>query len=486
MLRTILLAGGLSVASMMMAGAQNCCADDTVVREIQFPLTAADTNPVFCYFNDEWLALPDYDVVHTDSIQKMEVKNDEYGNRALFFTVSPEYLAQLKSDIRKKGLINLDPRCEFPGGNGKFKEWLDENKRVPEGYKGSEKVVVEVYIEPDGSVTQPKIVRASKNEAANAEALRLVNALPKFRVQYSTPKKSRLCYLIPITFKEPGAVFIRGDQKQGQTSFKLTKEHGHYYTTATINGHENTPVFIETGFPGMTMSVEMYDSILASLPLEEVRNDDRDWLRGDRGKHRIVKRLKGKVPVGDLTFEGLVLVVEPYNDKVTLPANLLKNESDTAACLIRFDFKKNTLDYIRREDVDLEKMHTYTLVKYDPVPVFTSTLELSDTMGHHLEMSGDFAFDLGCGTSVFFFRKTMMPVLKENKFTIQEASDKQGNIVGQGLYAGYCRIGDKSKTGFSIGITNRISRYDELGCVGPSFFGKNAVILDRENGVIYY
>lgn len=409
MLKTILLAGSLSVASMMMAGAQNCCVDDTVVREIQFPLTTEDTNPVFYYFNDEWVALPDCDVVQTDSIQKMEVKNDEYGNRAVFFTVSPEYLAQLKSDIRKKGLINLDPRCEFPGGNGKFKEWLDENKRVPEG-----------------------------------------------------------------------------NQKQGQTSFKLTKEHGHYYTTATINGHENTPVFIETGYPGMTMSVEMYDRILASLPLEEVQNDDRDWLRGDRGQHRIVKRLKGKVPVGDLTFEGLVLVVEPYNDKVTLPANLLKNEADTAACLIRFDFKKNTLDYIRREDVDLKKMHTYTLVKYDPVPVFTSTLELSDTMGHHLEMSGDFAFDLGSGTSVFFFRRMMMPVLKENKFTIQEASDKQGNVVGQGLYAGYCRIGDKSKTGFSIGITNRISRYDELGCVGPSFFGKNVVILDRENGVIYY
>ncbi len=35
--------------------------------------------------------------------------------------------------------INFDPQCEFPGGNGKLKEWLDENIRIPEGYKGNEK-----------------------------------------------------------------------------------------------------------------------------------------------------------------------------------------------------------------------------------------------------------------------------------------------------------------------------------------------------------
>ena len=27
--------------------------------------------------------------------------------------------------------INFDPQCEFPGGNGKLKEWLDENIRIP-------------------------------------------------------------------------------------------------------------------------------------------------------------------------------------------------------------------------------------------------------------------------------------------------------------------------------------------------------------------
>lgn len=80
----------------------------------------------------------------------------------------------------------------------------------------------------------------------------------------------------------------------------------------------------------------------------------------------------------------------------------------------------------------------------------------------------------------------MLPALKENNFKIQTSRDKSGSIIGQGIFAGYCRIGGKSKTGFSIGITNKIEDTDELGCVGPSFFRNGTVILDLNNNLIYY
>lgn len=57
-------------------------------------------------------------------------------------------------------------------------------------------------------------MRPSKNEAANEEALRLANALPKFRVKYFTPRKGNLNYSIPITFREPGAMYIRRGEKK--------------------------------------------------------------------------------------------------------------------------------------------------------------------------------------------------------------------------------------------------------------------------------
>ena len=83
------------------AFAQNCCVNDSIVREIQFPLTEQDTKTVFYYFNNEWIAEATPDMVETDSISKMEVKDDEYGNRAVFITVSPERLARLKSEVRE-------------------------------------------------------------------------------------------------------------------------------------------------------------------------------------------------------------------------------------------------------------------------------------------------------------------------------------------------------------------------------------------------
>ena len=271
-----------------------------------------------------------------------------------------------------------------------------------------------------------------------------------------------------------------------QSSFKLVKKNGHYYTDATVNGNDNTPIFVETGFSGMVVSMAWYNKILSTLPLEEIRLRKEEHLHTDRSTRRIVKLFKGKVPVGDLTYEGRVFVVDTNEDHVIVPVNLLKNEADTAASLIRFDFKKNVLDYVRHEDVSLDNMHKYVLVENDPMPIFVATMELSDASGHQLTKSGKFNFDLGNGSSVFFFRKSMFPALKENKFKVQASRDKSGNIIGQGIFAGYCKIGDKTNTGFSIGITNKIENTDELGCVGPSFFKNGIVILDPANNLIHY
>jgi len=211
MKKTILIS--LIIVQSCIAFAQNYCVNDTIIHEIQFPLTLQDTKSEFFYFNNEWIPGAHPGLVSADSIQKAEVKNDEYGNRSLFLTVSPETLAQIKTEARKIW-VDLDTRCEFPGGNGKLKEWIVENIRIPEGFKGSERVLVRFTVHPDGSISNPTIMQPrSKNEAINQEALRLVNALPKFRVKYYIPHlKKSFQYYIPITFKEPGVIFIRGNE----------------------------------------------------------------------------------------------------------------------------------------------------------------------------------------------------------------------------------------------------------------------------------
>ncbi len=205
----------LIIGQACIAFAQNNCENDTIALEIQFPLTERDCETVFYYFNNEWIPGAGLDMVPRDSIQAAEIKNDEYGNRAVFFTVSSETQDRIKAEARNTWPY-LEPRCEFTGGNGKLKEWLDENIRIPEGFKGSERVFVKFTVHPDGSISDATIYRRrSQNEAVNQEALRLVNAMPKFRVKYYTPQKKNLHLTLPITFKEPGTIFIRG----GESSF---------------------------------------------------------------------------------------------------------------------------------------------------------------------------------------------------------------------------------------------------------------------------
>lgn len=74
----------LIIVQSCIAFAQNSCVNDTIVRELQFPLTEQDTRTVFYYFNNEWIAEARPEMVETDSISKIEVKEDEYGNRAVF------------------------------------------------------------------------------------------------------------------------------------------------------------------------------------------------------------------------------------------------------------------------------------------------------------------------------------------------------------------------------------------------------------------
>lgn len=205
-----LFLSALIIGQSCIAFAQNYCENDTIAREIQFPLTERDCETVFYYFNNEWIPGAGLDMVPRDSIQAAEIKNDEYGNRAVFFTVSSETQDRIKAEARNTWPY-LEPRCEFTGGNGKLKEWLDENIRIPEGFKGSERVFVKFTVHPDGSISDATIYRRrSQNEAVNQEALRLVNAMPKFRVKYCTPKRAPLHFMLPIMFKEPGTIFIRG------------------------------------------------------------------------------------------------------------------------------------------------------------------------------------------------------------------------------------------------------------------------------------
>lgn len=172
-----------------------------------------DYRSPFYYFNEQWIPGASVEMICADSISNMEVKNDNYGNRAVFVTIPSHLLDSLKSkvnEVYKDVWLEYDPTCEFPGGNGKLKEWIKENIRIPVGFKGKERVVVGFKVQPDGTVSDGKIIR-SNNENLNQEALRLVESLPKFYVRYYTPKKEPIFMALPILFENDDTIYLRGE-----------------------------------------------------------------------------------------------------------------------------------------------------------------------------------------------------------------------------------------------------------------------------------
>ena len=92
---------------------------------------------------------------------------------------------------------------EFPGGNAALLQWIKNNMRYPEaamdqGIQG--RVIVGFVVEKDGSLTNIKILR-SIDESLSKEAIRLVQAMPKWKPGYKDGKPVRCRFNLPIMFQ---------------------------------------------------------------------------------------------------------------------------------------------------------------------------------------------------------------------------------------------------------------------------------------------
>lgn len=91
----------------------------------------------------------------------------------------------------------------FSGGQVELMKYLSANVKYPEvsqknGVQG--RVVVKFVVEKDGSVSSAKVVK-SVNKELDAEALRVVNAMPKWTPGKQNGRSVRVYYTLPVTFR---------------------------------------------------------------------------------------------------------------------------------------------------------------------------------------------------------------------------------------------------------------------------------------------
>ena len=89
----------------------------------------------------------------------------------------------------------------FPGGQKALTEYLAKNVQYPmEETCGQGRVIVSFFVEKDGRITEANVVR-SLSSALDEEALRVVNAMPKWRPGKQNGVCVRVKYTLPVTFR---------------------------------------------------------------------------------------------------------------------------------------------------------------------------------------------------------------------------------------------------------------------------------------------
>ena len=96
--------------------------------------------------------------------------------------------------------VDYEQMPYFRGGHAGFIQFIEDNMKYPYVVDCVEgRVIVEVIIEKDGTITNPKI-KKSVHPLFDAEALRLVSIMPKFAPAKYRGEACRVKYYIAIPF----------------------------------------------------------------------------------------------------------------------------------------------------------------------------------------------------------------------------------------------------------------------------------------------
>lgn len=98
------------------------------------------------------------------------------------------------NNITHQSVDNEMEMPEFPGGMAELLKYLQENIKYPKNCSKNGKVVVEFFVERDGSISNPLILE-SIDPLLDAEAIRVVKFMPKWK-----PGKQRIKFRLPVNF----------------------------------------------------------------------------------------------------------------------------------------------------------------------------------------------------------------------------------------------------------------------------------------------
>ena len=101
-------------------------------------------------------------------------------------------------------VVEVQP--EFPGGMKEMMKFIQNSLKYPEAAKAAGvegKAFVQFVVKSDGSIDNVEIMRSSGDASLDAEALRVVKAMPKWKPAMNKGKAVNVKFVLPVVYKLP-------------------------------------------------------------------------------------------------------------------------------------------------------------------------------------------------------------------------------------------------------------------------------------------
>ena len=124
----------------------------------------------------------------------------------------------------------VEQMLEYPGGMAAALEYIQKNMRYPETAKknGTQgRVTVQFIVDKEGNVTEPKVIRAVDKDL-DAEAIRLVGTMPKWKPGMQKGQAVAVKYTLPVMFRLEG-----GEMKSSRT-VEMSRRPGSLLDSALV------------------------------------------------------------------------------------------------------------------------------------------------------------------------------------------------------------------------------------------------------------
>lgn len=187
---------------------------EEVVEEPEDSVVAVETTTEYT---------PDYDEVFSETTEEAAPKAAEEQPNATAQEVTaarsetPDYNKESSAAKQQPAVVEepqersysgqiytaVEQPAEFPGGQSALMTFLSNNIRYPEAAQQngiSGRVIVKFVVEKDGSISSASVVKGVDRDL-DAEALRVVRRMPKWKPGKNSGQPVRSYFTLPVTFK---------------------------------------------------------------------------------------------------------------------------------------------------------------------------------------------------------------------------------------------------------------------------------------------